>query len=39
MCATCGCAPCEKCGGEIKDGVCSGCGKKAGECTCEPEEE
>ena len=27
MCQECGCTPCKKCGREIKDGVCSGCGK------------
>lgn len=34
MCDVCGCTPC-KCGKEIVDGVCSGCGKPADECTCE----
>jgi hypothetical protein len=39
MCQTCGCTPCEKCGQDIKDGVCCGCQKPSSECTCEPEEE
>lgn len=39
MCETCGCTPCEKCGRPIEDGACSGCGKSAAECTCEPKEE
>jgi len=39
MCDTCGCTPCEKCGQPIEDGVCSGCGKPAAECTCEAKEE
>lgn len=35
MCQVCGCTPCKKCGKDIKNGVCSGCGKKTNECTCE----
>ena len=38
MCQKCGCSPCEKCGREIKDKVCSGCTKPSSECTCEPVE-
>jgi len=38
MCQTCGCESCEKCGGEIKDGNCSGCGKPSSECICQKEE-
>lgn len=34
MCQTCGCSPCAKCGAPIKNGVCSGCNKKAAECGC-----
>ena len=34
MCQVCGCAPCKKCGKEIKNGVCSGCGKAASTCSC-----
>lgn len=34
MCQICGCAPCAKCGKEIKNGKCIGCGKKSFECTC-----
>ena len=33
-CQSCGCTPCKKCGAEIKNKVCSGCGKPAKECTC-----
>ena len=36
MCQTCGCSPCEQCGREIKDKVCSGCQKPSDECTCQP---
>jgi hypothetical protein len=36
MCQTCGCTPCKVCGKEIKNGVCSGCGKPSKECTCKP---
>lgn len=35
MCQVCGCSPCEKCSRPIEKGVCSGCGKKSKECTCE----
>lgn len=34
MCQTCGCSPCKVCGGEIKNGVCAGCGKPSNQCTC-----
>ncbi|MFA5424041.1 MAG: hypothetical protein WC374_09320 [Phycisphaerae bacterium] len=37
MCQECGCSPCEKCGMPIEDGVCSGCGNKSEDCTCEEE--
>jgi len=33
MCKTCGCEPC-KCGREIVNGVCKGCGKPYDECLC-----
>jgi hypothetical protein len=33
-CQTCGCTPCKKCGAEIKNGVCVGCGKASKDCTC-----
>jgi hypothetical protein len=36
MCKTCGCAPCSKCGREIKNKVCEGCKKPADKCTCQP---
>ncbi len=39
MCQECGCSPCEVCGREIEDGVCSGCGEPAEECLCEPLED
>jgi hypothetical protein len=39
MCQECGCTPCQKCGMDIEDGVCTGCGMPAAECTCETEEE
>jgi hypothetical protein len=39
MCDSCGCTPCSECGAPIEDGVCSGCGEKPGNCTCEPLEE
>lgn len=39
MCQECGCTPCQTCGMEIEDGVCTGCGKPSAECTCETEEE
>jgi hypothetical protein len=38
MCDTCGCTPCKTCGKPIEDGVCSGCGQAADECTCEAQE-
>ena len=34
MCQSCGCSPCKVCGRDIKNGVCSGCGKKSSECKC-----
>jgi hypothetical protein len=37
MCKTCGCRPC-RCGREIKDKVCQGCGKPYDECDCEKKE-
>jgi len=39
MCQECGCTPCEKCGAEIDNGVCTGCNRPASECECETEEE
>jgi len=36
MCDACGCTPCTECGAPVEDGVCSGCGEKPGNCTCEP---
>ena len=39
MCDACGCTPCTECGAPVEDGVCSGCGEKPGNCTCEPLEE
>ena len=39
MCNSCGCTPCSECGAPVEDGVCSGCGEKPGNCTCEPLEE
>ncbi|MHC4571775.1 MAG: hypothetical protein ACYS0C_06840 [Planctomycetota bacterium] len=39
MCESCGCTPCETCGGPIVDGVCEGCSMPAAECTCEPQSE
>jgi len=35
MCDSCGCTPCTECGAPVEDGVCSGCGEKPGNCTCE----
>jgi hypothetical protein len=32
---SCGCTPCTECGAPVEDGVCSGCGEKPGNCTCE----
>jgi hypothetical protein len=34
MCQSCGCTPCKTCGKEIKNGVCTGCGKPSEKCTC-----
>ncbi len=34
MCQSCGCSPCQKCGREIKEGLCCGCNKPAVECEC-----
>lgn len=39
MCQECGCSPCETCGREIKNGVCSGCNMPSDECTCDMEDE
>lgn len=39
MCDSCGCTPCNVCGAPIEDGVCSGCGEKPNNCTCEPLDE
>jgi len=39
MCDACGCTPCTECGAPVEDGICSGCGEKPGNCTCEPLEE
>jgi len=39
MCQECGCSPCEICGAEIEDGVCTGCNKPSAECDCPVEEE
>lgn len=36
MCKTCGCTPC-KCGADIVNGVCEGCGKAYDDCTCKEE--
>jgi len=36
MCDSCGCIPCAECGAPVKDSVCSICGEKPGNCTCEP---
>lgn len=37
MCQTCGCSPCDKCGREIKNKVCSGCNKTSDKCSCQPQ--
>lgn len=34
MCQTCGCTPCEKCGGSIENGVCAGCNNASSDCKC-----
>ncbi len=39
MCQECGCSPCDKCGGEIDNGICAGCRKPASDCDCEFEED
>jgi hypothetical protein len=39
MCDSCGCIPCTACGASILDGVCSGCGERPDDCTCEPLDE
>ena len=39
MCDSCGCTPCTECGAPVEDGVCSSCGEKPGNCTCEPLDE
>jgi hypothetical protein len=39
MCDVCGCGPCVACGALIEDGLCSGCGEKPENCTCELLEE
>lgn len=35
MCNSCGCTPCGSCGAPVEDGVCSMCGEKPTNCTCE----
>lgn len=37
MCQTCGCSPCDKCGGKIENEVCAGCNMGSAECSCEAE--
>lgn len=39
MCDSCGCTPCSTCGAPVEDGVCSICGEKPANCTCEPLDE
>jgi len=39
MCDSCGCTPCNTCGAPVEDGVCSSCGEKPTNCTCEPLDE
>jgi len=39
MCDAYGCTPCTECGAPVEDGVCSRCGEKPGNCTCEPLQE